>query len=241
MNSSQALAQSLFGNLAVHDFLRLLTAVKDDDGRPLLGEGQASSDNFSMEFHVNYLGERHPTRLDVHFSGEYQVAFECRLRELEVGPCSRPGLKPSDSNYTRDHCNGTYSKQRARTERCSFTQRGALYWKYVPQLFRWTNDRDWNPCPLCYNYQLVRNVLAVGVRPDGSVSTNNGHAVVVYDERNPAFQKGGSGLQAYETTQQALQEPTMLCKCSWQRIIGHLRNKNILSWLTEELALKYGL
>ena len=91
------------------------------------------------------------------------------------------------------------------------------------------------------NYQLVRNVLAAGVKPDGTVSLNNGHAVLIYDERNPAFQNNGAGLIAYVEVQKALQEPTMLRKSSWQRVVKHIREKDGLSWLTENLSLKYGL
>lgn len=47
-------------------------------------------------------------------------------------------------------------------------------------------------------------------------------------------------LIAYIETQEALREPMMLRKCSWQRIVQYLRDHNILSWLTENLALKYG-
>ena len=89
--------------------------------------------------------------------------------------------------------------------------------------------------------QLVRNILAVGVKPDGSVSLHDGHAVLIYDDRNPAFQKGGLGLIGYLETKKALREPTMLRKCSWQRIAQYLREKEVLPWLTENLALKYGL
>jgi hypothetical protein len=131
--------------------------------------------------------------------------------------------------------------QKARKTRCSLTERKILYWRYAPQLFKWTIDSDLNPCPLNKNYQLVRNILAAGVKPDATVSLNDGHAILIYDERNPAFQQGGNGLIAYTETRTALQEPTMLRKCSWQRIVQHIREKNILSWLTENLALKYGL
>jgi hypothetical protein len=33
----------------------------------------------------------------------------------------------------------------------------------------------------------------------------------------------------------------MLRRCSWQRIVQHIRQKGILPWLAEQLALKYGL
>lgn len=241
MNSSQALAQSVLGNLAIHRCLSSLTELQDDDGIALLGKAQALSDNFVMEFNVDYLEEPRRTSLDGYLGGDYRVAVECKFTESEVGTCSRPRLKPANSNYESDHCNGTYTKQRARRGRCSLTEIGVLYWRYVPQLFRWNSEQDLVPCPLNANYQLVRNILAIGVRPDGQVSSAHGHVLLIYDERNPAFQKDGKGFVAFAETRQALQEPTMLRKCSWQLIVQHMRNKGVLSWLTEQLASKYGL
>jgi hypothetical protein len=245
MNSSQALAQSVLGNLAIYGFLNNLAELLDDDSRmPLLGKAQVLSDNFKMEFKIDYLGEHHSRRtsLDGYLGGDYRVAIECKFTESEVGTCSKPGFKPADSNY----CNGSYTRQRARKERCTLSEIGALYWKYIPRLFHWKSDVDLDPCPLNKNYQLVRNILAVGVKPDGEkpdeqVSSANGHVVLIYDERNPAFQKDGKGLAAFEETRRSLQEPTMLRKCSWQCIVQRMRNKGILDWLTEELKLKYGM
>lgn len=241
MNSSQALAQSILGNLAINNSLHYLSEIKDDEGQDLFSKVRISSNNFAMEYKVNYLGESRPTSLDGYVSGDYRIAIECKFTEAEVGTCSRPRLTPTDSNYESEHCNGTYSIQRARKERCSLAEIEVLYWRYVPNLFKWKNDIDLNPCPLNKNYQLVRNVLAAVVKSDRTVSVNNGHAVLIYDERNPAFQNDGDGLIAYMETRKALQEPTMLRKCSWQRIVQHMREKNVLSWLTENLTLKYGL
>jgi ADP-ribosylglycohydrolase len=241
MNSSQALAQSVLGNLAVHKALHQLSKLKDDEGLDLFGKAQVSSENFAMEYKIKYLGEPRSSSLDGYISGDYRVAIECKFTEAEVGTCSRPGLKPTASNYEREHCNGTYSFQRARKERCSLTEIGVLYWRYLPKLFKWKDDSDLFPCPLHKNYQLIRNILAIGVKPDGSVSLKDGHALLIYDERNPAFQDGELGLMAYRETKEALLEPSMLRKCSWQRIVQHLRQNDVLPWLTGNLALKYGL
>lgn len=241
MNSSQALAQSVLGNLAFHDLLQHLAELDADEGNALFGNAQLSTDTFAMEFKIDYLREPRPTSLDGYVSGEYRVAIECKFTEPEVGACSRPRLTPPSSNYESEYCDGTYARQRARKERCSLTEVGVSYWRYVPRLFQWPDDADLSPCPLNKNYQLVRNILAVGVKSDGTASVDDGHAVLIYDERNPAFQAGGAGLAAYTETQRALREPTMLRKCSWQRIIQHISHGGFLSWLTEELALKYGL
>ena len=194
-----------------------------------------------MEFKIDYLGEPRRTSLDGYIGGNYRVAIECKFTETEVGTCSRPCLTPAASNYEGEHCNGTYVKQRARKERCSLTEVGVLYWRFISQLFHWNSDQDLIPCPLAANYQLVRNILAIGISPNGEVSLTNGHVILIYDERNPAFQRGGEGFIAFMETQQALREPTMLRKCSWHRITQYMRNKGMLSWLTEQLVLKYGL
>jgi hypothetical protein len=241
MSSSQALAQSLFGNLAINGLLGCLTDLYADEGQPLLGDAQVSTDSFMMEFKVGHLGEPRPTSLDGYFSGSYRVAIECKFTEEAVGACSRPTLNPKDSNYKSDFCNGNYAIQHSRIVRCPLTQAGILYWRYVPHLFTWRSDSDLTPCPLNDNYQLVRNILAVGVNSDGTISREAGHVVLIYDERNPAFQDSGKGLAAYWQTQSALREPTMLRKCSWQTITAHLRRQAILPWLTEHFELKYGL
>jgi hypothetical protein len=237
MNSSQALAQSVFGNLTTSGSLHYLSELKDDEGLPLFGKAQISSDYFEMEHKIDFLGERRSTRLDGYIPGDYRIAIECKFSEVDVVTCSRPRLKPTASKY----CNGTYSIQRARKKQCSLAESGVLYWRYIPGLFKWKNDSDLIPCPLNKNYQLVRNVLAVGVKPDDTVSPNYGHVILIYDGRNPAFHQGGKGLMAYTETRKELLEPTMLRKCSWQCIVQHMREKAILPWLTEQLDLKYGL
>jgi hypothetical protein len=241
MNSSQALAQSIFGNLALYGHLDCLTALQSDESDPLLSDAHVSSDSFVMEHKVNHLREPRATSLDGYFFGDYQVAIECKFTEAEIGACSRPRLRPSASNYARDFCNGNYQRQGTRMTRCSLTERGVVYWQYVPHLFRWQNDLDLAPCPLNANYQLVRNILAIGARADETASLDRGHVVLIYDERNPVFQEGGNGLAVYRKTQEALIEPTMLRKCSWQRIVQHMRQIRLLPWLTEALAVKYGL
>lgn len=241
MNSSQALAQGVFGNLAIYGYLPCLPELQDDEGESLFGDAQVSAENFEMEFKVNYLGEPRATSLDGYVSGDYRIAIECKFTETEMGTCSRPRLQPGDAKYEHEHCDGNYTRQAAHQKRCPLTQNGIQYWYHVPSLFNWPSDTDQVPCPLNRNYQLVRNILAIGVNADGKVSREDGHVVLIYDERNPAFQENGGCLHAYRETQAALREPAMLRKCSWQCIVQHIRDKGVLPWLTEQLALKYGL
>ena len=99
MNSSQALAQSVLGNLAIHGFLDCLSELKDDEGMNLVWKAKVSADNFLMEHKIDFLGEPRSTSLDGFISGDYRIAIECKFTEMEIGPCSRPKLKPRDSNY----------------------------------------------------------------------------------------------------------------------------------------------
>lgn len=236
-----ALTLSILGNLAIHNYIDCLSELKDDEGDELFGSAKITSNNFSMEHKINYLGERRRTSLDGYISGNYRVAIECKFTEAEVGTCSRPRLTPADSNYESELCDGSYSQQRNRNERCSLTEIGVLYWKYIPALFRIGNDLDLDPCPVNKNYQLIRNILAIGVNEDGSVSDKNRHALLIYDERNPAFMKGGNGFNSYAEMRAALKRPNMLRKCSWQKITRCIRKNNVLPWLTDQLAAKYGL
>ena len=126
MNSSQALAQSVFGNLAIHGCLDSLAEVHDDEGQALLGATRTSPVNMAMEFKINYLGEPRSTSLDVYFGGDYRVAIECKFTEMEVGTCSRPRLTPAELGCASEYCDGTYTKQQMRKERCSLTEIGIL-------------------------------------------------------------------------------------------------------------------
>ncbi len=236
MNSSQTLAQSVFGNLAIHGYLETLSDLQDDEGGVLFGGAQLNPEHFCMEHKVSYLGESHPTSLDGYFAGEYRVAIECKFTEYEAGSCSHVRLKPGHPTW----CDGNYTLE-GRTNPCPLTTKGVKYWEYVPELFEWKNDEDLSPCPLYRNYQLVRNLLAIGVQPDGSFSLDKGHSVLIYDQRNPAFQEHGKGYQAFQKTRSALKNPNMLCKASWQSITAFIRRNSILPWLTDELEKKYGL
>jgi len=241
MTSSQALTQSVFANLKLYGKLGLLGDIRDDRGRPIFTNGPASDFKCVLEYDVDYLGEPRPTSVDAFLDGEYRVAVECKLTEADVGNCSRPRLRPEDSNYKQEHCNGNYTRQRERSDRCSLTAIGVEYWKHVPDLLCWPADEDHVPCPLKYTYQIVRNILAACVRGDRKLYPERGHAVLLYDERNPAFQEGGAGWNAYDAVKESLKNDNVLRRCTWQEITALLRADVELSWLAEGLSLKYGL
>ncbi len=181
----------MFGAIHVFDRLDLLQDISAECGRPAFFQDLHGS-ALEFEHEVRFLGEPRPTSVDVLLHGpQGRVAIECKFTEREFGTCSRAKLRPGDPTYAEQHCNGSYRIQRSRRERCALTEIGVQYWQHLPKVFAWTADRDLVPCPLGRVYQLARNALAATVSPDGRLDQTTGHALVVYDARNPEFQDGG--------------------------------------------------
>jgi len=252
MMSSQALAQSVFGNLKALGKLTCLWGLIGDDRKPLFIRIRDNFDKFEMEKNIDYLGERRMTSVDVFFGGEYQIAVECKLSEPEVGTCSRPRLLRTDPTYEREYCDGRYAIQGERGKRCALTELGIRYWDnaYIPRFFKadqWSPDEDHSPCPMKKTYQLVRNILAAGLSSaprhgNGEiVHETGGHVVLLYDARNPEFQKEGEGTSAYNEVKNGLLNKSLLQKCTWQQVIVAMKADPELAWLVEALGEKYGL
>ena len=235
MRSSQALAQSVFGSLAALGKEDALAGLTTNEGLPTVRNGVT----VRMEHLVRHLGEPRPTSVDVWlYDGEQRVAVECKFTEPKFGTCSRPGLQPGSNPK---YCDGSYTRQRGRLARCSLTESGVRYWQYLRELFDWPTDRDMQPCPLNDSYQLVRNVLAACVRPDGTVDADGGHVLVIYDGRNPEFLPGGKAARQWEAAVRGVAGRPLLRRCSWQRLVTHLAKDPDLAWLVNGLAAKYGI
>lgn len=244
MRSSQALAQSVFGYLKRYDRLLLLASIRDEQGLPLFFDRSdvPRPDSVTLEKDMHTLGERRATSVDVLFQGTSQlIAVECKLAEEDFGCCSRPLLRRSDPTYAKEYCDGRYLPQRGRTAPCSLTELGIRYWDHIPKLLTWNPEDQPDPCPLRETYQLVRNLLAACVQADGRVDPQSGHAVVVYDARNPAFQAGGAADATWRRVTDSLVDRRTVRRCSWQRIISEIRNAPEMTWLVDELEQKYGL
>ena len=164
-----------------------------------------------------------------------KVSYRSRKWDHALGLSSGREIPPIEKDTVME---ATSFKE---IERSAVLSASSAYWKFIPDLFYWNADKDHVPCPLRQNYQLVRNMLAACVAPDRSLAPESGHAVLIYDERTPAFQPGGKGFLAFHHSYEALRYPGLLRKCSWQRLVGHLRSRSVLPWLTAELKKKYGL
>lgn len=240
MRSSQALTQSVFGNLAAQGSLGLLNGLSSEEGLLAFG-ADIERTAMQLEYNVKHLGEPRPTSVDVWFESESRVAVECKLTEPEFGTCSRPKLRHGiDGNYDQDYCDGTYTRQKNRETRCSLSEIGVEYWDYIPEILRWRNDQDISPCELRNTYQLIRNLLAACVHENGEVDSHNSHALIIYDASNPAFHDGGLARKQLTAAKAALKVPDMLRLLSWQSLVDHLETFEELAWLTGQLRAKYG-
>jgi hypothetical protein len=236
MKSSQVLAQSVFGNLFEAGHLDLLTKVEADDGGPAFGSGRIYPSQVLLEESVGYelLHEPRPTNVDVWIRGRPSVCIECKLAEAEVGACSRPRLPEKHD----EHCGKEFCEQGGWRDQCVLSSRGIDYWKYVPKVIREDALSSSVRCPLWSPYQLVRNILAACVE-NGTLALARGHALVVYDARNPVFQPHAGGT--FEKLREQLIEPSVLRRCSWQSIMSVMADYNDLKWLVRSLEQKYGL
>ena len=239
LKSSQALAQSVFGALHAFDRLDLLQDVRTECWRPACFQDHRGW-TLDLEHEVRCLGEksRGRTSVDVLLSGpEERVAIECKFTEDKFGYCSRPSLSTDDA----DHCNGKYQVQRQRHSRCTLTEVGIRYWEHLPHLFDWPADRDHVPCPFKDVYQLARNTLAAALTPDGKPNRTVGHALVVYDARNPEFQVGGEAERQWNQAVAACRMPGLLRRLSWQRLMAAIARAPELEYLVDGAREKYGL
>jgi len=222
LRSSQALAQSVFGSIDAFGRLDLLGRVTAEDERPAFFTDSGAWE-LELEHEVDTLEEPRPTSIDVMLSRpDQRVAIECKFMEGEFGTCSRPRLRPSDASYSAQHCDGNYGAQAGRVERCALTAIGVQYWDHLPQLFDWPADHDHEPCPFGYTYQLARNALAAVVKSDGTIDTARGHALIVYDARNPAFQAGGIADKQWEAALAACLVTGLMRRLSWQRLLSFI-------------------
>lgn len=240
MRSSQALAQSVFGNLAARGALSLLSGLSSEEGLLAFG-ADLERTSMQLEYNVKHLGEPRSTSIDVWFESEIRIAVECKLTEPDFGTCSRPKLRQGiDDNYDRDYCNGTYTQQWNRKTRCSLSEIGVEYWAYIPEILYWKNDQDMSPCAFRNTYQLIRNLLAACVHEDGKIDSQDSHALIIYDASNPAFHDGGLANKQIAAARAALKVPGMLRSLSWQSLVDHLESFEELTWLTGQLRAKYG-
>ena len=241
LSSSQALTQSVFGAIGALDRLDALQGVLAECGRPAFFDDHRDW-SLVLEHDVRGLDEPRPTSVDVLLRGPHgRVAVECKFTEQEFGVCSRPRLRPRDAAYAEQYCDGSYRAQRERHERCALTEIGVRYWEHLPHLFDWSADRDHVPCPFGEVYQLARNALAAVISSEGEFEPTGGHALVVYDARNPEFRNDGKAASQWQAAVKASRVPGLLRRLSWQCLVPAIARAPELAYLVEGMERKYGL
>ncbi len=243
MASSQALTQSVFGNLVARGRIGCLATLSDDAGRPLFFADAAEVDDVLLEYRIpRLLGETGQASVDLLITGARRVVVDCTLAEAALGVCPCPQLDPDDADF----CNGSFGPDTGRGHGCALAEYGdQSCWDYLPELLGW-RPSEGQICPLDSTLQLVRGILAACVR-DSELARSRGHAVLVVDARNPGFgwarwQPTGAGSQAFDAVRDALGDRSDLLRLgTWQQIAGALATDGELGWLVDGLRRKYGI
>jgi len=166
-HSSQALAVSVFGAIAVHPERQSLV---DETLHVMFGWDPQGDDGWRVELERNLppslLGERRPTQADVLLQNKTSaVLLECKFTESGGGPCSQAKPLPSGEHKGTIQCDGNYREQtnpvNGKMARCALSAKGIRYWTYIPKYFDLDGHKDHEPCPFAGPaYQYMRNVLA---------------------------------------------------------------------------------
>ena len=124
MASSQALAQSVFGNLVARGRLGCLAGLADEAGRPLFFEREGAVAGVFLDHDVaGLLGEPSPAAVDVWIAAPHRVIVDCMLAEAGIAECACSELEADDAKY----CNRLFA---ADGHGCSLSEhRDADYWR----------------------------------------------------------------------------------------------------------------
>lgn len=168
-HSSQALAVSVFGTIAVHPSRQVLI---DEALRLAFGWDSQGNGGWQVELEKrlpsSLLGEPRPTQVDVLLQDKPGVVLlECKFTESGGGPCSQTKPLSSGEHKGTIQCDGNYREQTNpvnwKTDRCALSAKDIRYWKYIPRYFDLDRGKDYEPCPFAGPaYQYMRNILAVG-------------------------------------------------------------------------------
>jgi len=256
MASPQALAHSVFGNLAVRGQLRCLAGLEDDVGRPLFFEEPAEADDLTIDHGCgNWLIESRAWLPQVWTTASSRIVVDPTLAEDGVGSCDRLRLDPDDVEY----CNGSFADVADLRDSyaavldvgegltgCPLADYGeTAYWQFLPRLLGWRAVPG-EVCPLAFTLQPVQDILDACLL-DGDMDLTRGHAVLIVDARNPSFawstwRPTGGGSQAIDSVRGALGAQDDLLRIgTWQMIARAIGQESGLGWLVQALREKYGI
>ena len=88
---------------------------------------------------------------------------------------------------------------------------------------------------------MARNALAAALTPHGELDPTGGHALIVYDARNPKFQDGGKATKQWNKAVSACHVQGLLRRLSWQRLMTAFTCVRELEYLVNGVGDKYGI
>ena len=164
-HSSQALAVDVFGTLVSLDQERRNAALS------ILASflGVSGKGPWSVELEwldeENRLNEKRRTQVDVLLRGrETVVCVECKFTESAGGACSQAQPLSRGRHKGGVQCNGNYEPQtnpvNSVSARCSLTGKGIRYWDFIPDVFSYSAEEEYRPCPFAgAAFQWMRNMV----------------------------------------------------------------------------------
>lgn len=111
----------------------------------------------------NHMKEKMLTQVDaIARSPSSLLFFECKFTELG-GCCSQTRRLPKGAHQGAVQCNGSYTIQtnpvNGEEARCALSGKGIRYWRVIPEVFRYSADTDYEPCPFAGSrFQWMRNL-----------------------------------------------------------------------------------
>jgi len=84
-------------------------------------------------------------------------------------------------------------------------------------------------------------VLAATEGIDLTTDSPAGHALVIYDARNPEFFGTGNAAQQWGITTEDCRRDGLFRRVTWQRLLGVLARVREFDYLVDGLEAKYGL
>ena len=168
-HSSQALAVDVFGTLKSLGQERR-NAVMSAFASSL---GVSDEGPWSVELEwlddKNRLNEKRWTQVDVLLRGSKAIfCVECKFTESAGGACSQTKKLNRGKHKGEVQCDGNYEPQanpvNGLRPRCSLTGKGIRYWDLIPDVFSYSAEEEYRPCPFAgAEYQWMRNIVLANV------------------------------------------------------------------------------
>jgi hypothetical protein len=255
-HSSQALAVDVFGTLKMLDSDRRDAILADFASSISVPSGGPWSVDLEWLDPKNRLREPRQTQVDVLLKGaQSTICVECKFTENAGGSCSQTTPINQGLHKGKVQCDSRYAHQvnpiNGKKAKCALTGKGIRYWDFIPDVFKYSAELDYNPCPFAgAEFQWMRNmVLASAVATDERTQA----AFVLMYADSPSFQISqyvkGQDWRAFTSTIRT--EAICVQAASYQSFIAAEESLNsrgipspewqgLCNWVSEKISRKSG-